>query len=312
MYYPYLRGRQFELIALRELVSEDLIGDKVIPVVEPVKLSSTLLKTLEVFKDKQKKICVIVNPAVGSFMDEMDLLSNTKSKEKLLSILGNENFLKTVIMKEDANINIEFWEERGINKSDFYVVNIDRNYLENYKDIFSETKPKSTFINDESSFRRTVRRNRILIGDRFKKADRNADYNENYGEFFSEDHLFFEDENYLGFADYSIIGSDFIESGFAAYAVAIHIVYFNENRELYIRHFVSDSNDDIQNPAKKFFEAVSKLNGWMNSSDVRKTRGLQELINHQSNETYPGLGSVKKLSLMHHLELMSNYLDGEI
>ncbi len=312
MYYPYLRGRQFELIALRELVSEDLIGDKVTPVIEPVKLSSTLLKTLEVFREKNKKVCVVVNPAVGSFMDEMDLLSNTKSKEKILSILKNENFLKTLIMKEDANTNIEFWEGRGVNKSDFYVVNIDRNYLENYKAIYEDTQPKSTFINDESAFRRTVRINRILIEDRFKKADRNADYNEDNGEFFSEDHLFFKDEKYSGFADYSIIGADFIESGFAAYAVAIHIVHFNSKKELLVRHFVSDSNDDIQNPAKKFFEAVTKLYSWVNSNEIYITKGLQELINHQTNQTYPGLGSVKKLSLMHHLELMNKYLNEEV
>lgn len=312
MYYPYLRGRQFELIALRELVSEELIVDKVIPVIEPVKLSSTLLKTLEVFKDKKKKVCVVVNPAVGSFMDEMDLHSNSRSKEKLLSILANENFIKTLIMKEDAKTNIEFWEKRGINKSDFYVVNTDRNYLENYKDIFNETKPKYTFIPDESAFRRTVRHNRILIEDRFNKADRNADYNEEGSEFFSEDHLFFNDEGYVGFADYSIIGADFIESGFAAYAVAIHLVHFNNKKELMVRHFVSDSNDDIQNPGLKFYEAVSKLKEWVETLDTTTTTGLQELINHHTNQTYPGLGSVKKLTLMHHIELMHKYLNDEV
>lgn len=31
MYFPYLRGRQFELIALRELVEDGLIGENIIP-----------------------------------------------------------------------------------------------------------------------------------------------------------------------------------------------------------------------------------------------------------------------------------------
>ena len=30
------------------------------------------------------------------------------------------------------------------------------------------------------------------------------------------------------------------------------------------------------------------------------------------NETYPGLGTVKKLSLMHHIELMGRFLDGSL
>lgn len=38
MYLPYLRGRQNELLALKELVNNDLIGDKIIPIIEPIKL----------------------------------------------------------------------------------------------------------------------------------------------------------------------------------------------------------------------------------------------------------------------------------
>ena len=37
MYFPYLRGRQFELVALRELLELDLISEKIVPVIEPVK-----------------------------------------------------------------------------------------------------------------------------------------------------------------------------------------------------------------------------------------------------------------------------------
>ncbi|HEY9169416.1 MAG TPA: sce7725 family protein [Lutibacter sp.] len=47
MYFPYLRGKQFELIALRELCAlfpEEL--NKISPVIEPVKASSTLNSTL--------------------------------------------------------------------------------------------------------------------------------------------------------------------------------------------------------------------------------------------------------------------------
>lgn len=44
MYFPYLRGRQFELIALRELLENGVLSDRIIPIIEPVKLSSTLIK----------------------------------------------------------------------------------------------------------------------------------------------------------------------------------------------------------------------------------------------------------------------------
>ena len=67
MYFPYLRGRQFELIALRELLEGERIGENVIPIIEPVKPSSTLLKTLESYANKNREIAVVFNPAVGDF-----------------------------------------------------------------------------------------------------------------------------------------------------------------------------------------------------------------------------------------------------
>ena len=76
-----------------------------------------------------------------------------------------------------------------------------------------------------------------------------------------------------------------------------------------MHHFVSESNDDIQNPAKKFYEAVRKLEKWARKNDIPMTAGLKIFFEHYENQTYPGLGSVKKLSLIHHLELISKYLD---
>ena len=61
MYYPYLRGRQYELIALRELLDKDLIGDKIIPLVEPVKASPTLLSFMELYTQKNKVFGIIQN-----------------------------------------------------------------------------------------------------------------------------------------------------------------------------------------------------------------------------------------------------------
>lgn len=67
MYFPYLRGRQYELIALRELLENNKLGRAVIPIIEPVRLSPTLVSTLEGFKDKRQKCSIVMNPGVGSF-----------------------------------------------------------------------------------------------------------------------------------------------------------------------------------------------------------------------------------------------------
>ena len=65
MYFPYLRGRQYELLALRELAQGGLLGSHVVPVVEPLKTTSTFNGTLKVFNEKNQPLALIVNPAVG-------------------------------------------------------------------------------------------------------------------------------------------------------------------------------------------------------------------------------------------------------
>jgi hypothetical protein len=67
MYFPYLRGRQFELIALRELVEKGVLSSRIIPIIEPVKLSSTLVKTIETYGVNSKPLAIITNPKVGGF-----------------------------------------------------------------------------------------------------------------------------------------------------------------------------------------------------------------------------------------------------
>ena len=37
MYFPYLRGKQFELMALRDFSNDNQGNNKIIPIIEPVK-----------------------------------------------------------------------------------------------------------------------------------------------------------------------------------------------------------------------------------------------------------------------------------
>ena len=311
MYFPYVRGRQYELLALRELVSLDLLSQKIVPIVEPVKLSPTLSKTMEEFFSKGRDLGIICNPAVGSFNSDMNDGEKDTNKNFFLKLLEDDHAVKTHIIKKESALQLVSWEKKkGVKKEDWIIINNDRDCLAEYGDIFDGIVSKFVLIPDESAFRRKVHSNKVLFEDRFSKCERNSDYLLKDDEFFSEDHRYYKDDGFSGFADYSVIGKDYLESGFAPYAVAIHIVYFAEDKSLRVHHFVSNSNTDIQDPAKKFYEAVSKLSEWCEKNDIVPTRGLQAFWDHYKNETYPGLGTVKKLSLMHHLELVGKYLDG--
>lgn len=307
MYFPYLRGRQFELIALRELVEKGVLSSRITPIIEPVKLSSTLVKTIEAYGENSKQLAIITNPKVGSFSSDAKEEKNQKLKESLsASLKENNNILYMYLLKASSK------PEKFIAKhaNNMGTICNDKDAIPVYETNFSETDVKFNLIPDESGFRRKVRKNRVLLADKFNKQERNNDYIEIDDEPFSEDHLYYSEDGYVGFADYSVVGEEYNETGFAPYAVAIHIVYFDTDESLRVKHFVSDSNDDISDPAGKFQEALSKLVEW-NAEKKLDTVAMKEFEDLYRREAYPGLGTVKKLSIMHHLELIGKYLDKE-
>ena len=316
MYFPYLRGRQYELLALRDLAVNNLLGEHVIPIVEPVKLSPTLVNIMDEYIKAQHSISIIQNPAVGTFMSDCKKAQENSREEQYLMRFAiqydNPIIIKSLIVQKNAGPLLDYWERNGIDKSELLVINTNRDYLNIYESAFSTQVPRYALIPDESVFRRKVRHHKVLLDDKFEKKKRNSDYQYIEDEFFSDDHIYYNEDGFVGFSDYSVVGSEYLDSGFAPYAVAIHIVYFSPDKSLRVRHFVSDSNDDISNPALKFYEAVSKLANWYYSAPhpVPMTRGLKTFLEHYEQQSYPGLGTVKKLSLMHHIELMGQYLSG--
>jgi len=65
MYYPYLRGKQFELILLREN-AEFIAENDIHPILEPVKSEfNTLNRTLKTLCENEVNCTIIVNPQVG-------------------------------------------------------------------------------------------------------------------------------------------------------------------------------------------------------------------------------------------------------
>lgn len=311
MYFPILRGRQFELLALRECVNKGILSSHIIPVVEPVKVSSTFTKTIDAFIEAERPIAIIRNPKVGSWLKDLKKDSNSAIKKRVGEQLKAAGVISSLYVTPNLGRNLGVILDGGVQLSDVLLICNDPENIEFYEEVIGEERPFYNIIPDKGDFRRRIRPNRIMCEDHFPKQNRNIDYSDIETELFSKDHLNYAEDGYKGFSDYSIVGEEYSETGFAPYAVAIHIVYFDEKRALRIAHFVSDSNDDISDPAGKFAEAVEKLVKW-NQEMKLDTKGIKAFEEAYENQTYPGLGVVKKYSIMHHLELMSRYLDGAL
>lgn len=306
MYFPYLRGRQFDLIALRESLNEGLINKNIIPIIEPVRTSSTLKDVIQMFHDKQREIILIRNPKVGTFDEEYASLSNEEQKQfDLIYNLSNVINGYIIEYKEDF-LNIDYENP--------YVLFINSPDLINF--IEEEKSPKYIFVPEGSVFKRKLKNQYLVIMEsRFVEEKRNSDYLLKDGTgrdiFYSSDHAFYRDEGYKGFADYSVVSKLYSDGGFAPFAVAFHLVYFttDEKETLNVKSFVSKSNDSIRDPAGKYHEALKMLKEWMDEEHSSpKTYAVKQFLRHYSDGSYPGLGTVKKLAFIHHFEMISKYL----
>lgn len=72
MYYPYFRGKQFELVLLREM-ADFIASNSINPIIEFVKDNfSSVQRVLGNLVDSGAKFTVIINPLCGDLVGEQD------------------------------------------------------------------------------------------------------------------------------------------------------------------------------------------------------------------------------------------------
>lgn len=309
MYLPYLRGKQFELISVREFAIEHPNNQHIIPIIEPVKSTfSSLTTAINVMLEKGLKFSLVLNPMDGDFkriskdiLSEIPILAHNRSEWiPALICSSNEKIDKILSYMDRMNLqNVMLVYKNGIE-------------LDDAKMEFLSDSRIGFIVNGDANSRivmrklRNLHKNIIRLDSCFIERPRNVDYLSISEEKFTEEHKFYYDDHFYGISDYTALPKDFIDGGMLPYAVAIHMTYEKNSDEIYIRHFVSDTNDDQSNIQRKFFEAASKLKKFFLNKE--KTPAIEELIQLLDEEKYPGLGVIKKLSIRNHIELMNRIL----
>ncbi len=311
MYHPYLRGKQFELILLRDN-STMIAENNVHPIIEPVRKDfKSLKRALKSLADSKALYTLIINPITGETPVPQESLLNFIEKPPF--ILGNVSL--GYILGADSKIDELTKLLKKYRDKDFSIIHYG---YPNSKIIAENVKPfenvkRHIFIDGYAGklYQRHLRKDgvkRILIRDGFKPQRKNALYPES--EHFSDLHITYPDEGMDGFGDFLTVGDDYSETGGPAYAVAIHLTYLNEENDMFIYHFVSDRTDSPTDPGGKFLEALQKLimKGSEANTLIYKSKAYQEFNELFEKQHYPGLGYVKKLSMQHHLELIIDFL----
>ncbi len=313
MYFPFLRGKQFELIALREISGIISGKNNVNPIIEPVKKKTTTYsKTLELLQKNNINFTIIINPYVGDIKDNIDYICSN-----LLPQSSYDNFQIGIIVTNKTNLEhiSERLNENGLSEHPITIIlaSIYDEDLDSLLGFMDESNVKHILLGSQVRNRRTiVRRIRkvndslVSLSDPYNKLSRNKDYASEPDEFFSEEHLYFSEEGFIGYSDFLTIGQEYTDKGYSPYAVAIHLTYFTNEDVFRIHHFVSDSNEDTSDVAGKFEEALNKLIPFVDGIGLN-TLASDQFRKLDDEGKYPGLGTVKKLSILNHLELVSSY-----
>jgi hypothetical protein len=308
MYYPFLRARQFELIALRELVAEAALQGVIIPILEPVKETHTNLNIAnKVFLEKGQKAYLILNSDKGG------LEGDNEYYIQYLATLNDEVFMPAFHYRNNAEYIIGCIEQFGLTNCMLICENDIEGNDTNFRAVAELSGVSHITVNDPGRNRslnrylRGLQKGLIRLDDLFEKKDRNSDFLDILEHRFSEEHIHYADEGFVGFSDYTVLPSEFIEGGSTPRAVVIHLTYSNALNEIWIRHFTSETNDSIANVQGKFAEAAAKAVRYCRQNDISNS-AITELETYFNNEHYPGLGTVKKISIKNHLLILSNFL----
>jgi len=311
MYYPYLRGKQYELVLLRERASL-MSRNGISPIIEPISDSlGPLRNTVKKLVKEGVQFILVVNPQHG------------KLRGRINKIIG---LVEDLNMKDYPGLLLGYIVDASSNK-DTVAENIGE--MSHYKIAlihygFSDGKGLSRLLNSLSNVKANIfienhcgkvyqkafnesRLPKVLIRDGFK-IRRNDLYPKT--EHFSDLHLTFAEEGYTGFGDFLIVGDQYREHGGPAHAIAIHISYLDEDEDMHVMHFISDRKGSPVDPGGKFQEALVKLQFAVSGegSLIYQSDACDEYIELCEAEQFRGLGYAKKLSMQHHIELITSFL----
>lgn len=308
MYYPYFRGKQFELLTIREC-APTLAQCGFTPIIEPVRELRGLDKALREVRSAEGKAIVIVNPAHGQYSTNGEAITDL-----LKADFADYNPISAGILISEATTIAEVAELYGAHSEQS--PSLVHAGFTDPKELAAWLKAENMEPDHVFSDRHTTKlyqrhfrdSHRVLLHDGFERR-RNADHPA--VEIFSELHVTYEDEGMQGFGDYLIVGDDFVEGGGPAYAVAIHLTYIDDTRDgqMFIRHIVSTTRNTPTDPAGKFQEALNELANLVASGNSKfyQTQAIEEFLDLHEKGHFPGLGYVKKLSMKHHIETLAQY-----
>lgn len=304
MYFPVLRAKQNELIGIREL-AERLNAQTVRPVLEPVREKvDSLFKTIAHLNKFGMEPLLIINPSLGDF-SEKDI--------NFLSLLDDDDYtgLKFLPCFSTKHNKIDL-AKKYLDQLPSFSLFLEGSFSKEWEPYIALAEIV-LILGDAPQRLVESAKKRVYIADAFQAQNKNKDYPD-VSNFNSNWHTEYTDRrNCIGFGDYTILDTDYSESGGPAYVVTLHLSYIDtdEYDAIKVRHFQSYDDNSPTQPGLKFKNALDNLINYVDQHPnlFNQTLGLENFRTLHTQNHFPGLGQVKKNSIQHHIETISDYLD---
>lgn len=311
MYLPFLRGKLYELKAIKEFVDESYgqeCGRYVMPIIEPVKKDlKPMFSCVEAMGRVDMPFAVVLNSKMGDYQRALFDVASFVSDDRLQSVRWTPAFE----VNGNANVDSIEWAIREYNFRDvmlifFTIVDLDDEKIAGLVENSAVKYIVAMNLTQRPPFIAALKqagKEIITLEDCFPEKTPNNAYRDNEDEFFSDTFTYYKSLfGMFGFSDFTALARNFREGGVLPQVVAIHMTYRKSAKAINVHHFLSDSRNGANNIREEFREANEKIPQFYEGKAL--TLAVRQLV----ELNYPGLGSIKKYSIKNHLELISRIL----
>ena len=309
MYHPYFRGKQFDLLTIKE-TAPTLAWAGFTPIIEPVRGAlSSLTRALDAVIENDGSAIIVVNPEHGEMSESGEPISKMLEE----TYLDSSEVSAGILLTAETSLT----EALGcFNKHSQHTPVFIHSGFTNSKNLAQElgvlTKNNLHIFVDDSGVKLAAKHfkaaSRVLLRDGFKRR-KNKEYP--FLEPFSDLHATYPDEGMDGFGDFLIVGDEYADGGGLPLVLAIHLTFIDSDQDdmMQIYHFKSKMHATQQDPAGKFAEALAVMMETLDSPDskVYETDAVLEFRELFKKKHFPGLGYIKKLSMSHHIQTFAKY-----
>jgi hypothetical protein len=306
MYFPYLRGKQFEMEAL--LGVPMAVYQNTLPIVEPVNTSSDRFYLR--MAQQGRPLALIMNPQhpqrgrMAISVVQAGLVNGPLRTHTSLTLgfIIDQNSsltdLQTFLTSNPSNSKIVIFRYNPIPALLANISSIISSHPVTYL-VFDDNKTSSR-TRGAFSWHHSL----VLITDGFQRQERNSDYPP--FSFFDSNALNYRADGFVGIGDYLSIGDHFQDGGSLPKVVTLHYT-IPTSSGIEMHHFSSTVNASVQGlVGPKFGEACAALVSSMSVASALTSSGTLKYQDWDARNHNPRLGEAKQASLQHHIEVLSN------